>query len=1018
MIIENPEAFKTWLTAYLEPMCDADPEALAKYCLALVRKDKPHKELREGMVEQLDVFLQSNTRSFVERLFQVIENRDYLPKTTTPTASSSHSPDSTTATTATAPPPSTQPPPPPPPPTTALPPPPPETTPPLLQVAAPLPATNTTVPVRKEDVTTSSQKPKRLEPERDRDERRGRRRSHSPRGRTRSRSRSRERDRSRRSRSRGRSGRSKYEDRRRRSPAGKRYRRSRTRSRSRSPRRSRTPRRSRSRDHRSRSINRSLSPHRGHSGRPPHSPLRRPPSSPPKAVEEKVLPTQNGSPVAEVKGDVDDRIGGPIQSVVAELQPAKKQRCRDYDEKGYCMRGDMCPYDHGSDPVVLEGVGGVLDFHPMSGAPPHVTPGYTPAPPLPQGVPRPRHIPPPRPPQPQQPPVQQQYSEYTPSDPSLWSDPNPTGSSGYYGGRGRGRGAPPPPFPPPNQQSYSGPGRELISIPVNNGQGPKGGMRPSLAQRLGPAASGPQGRPPVPPGPKRGVDSCTLELRKIPSGLNSISHLNDHFAKFGKIVRIMVQHGGDPEAALVTFSCHSEANAAIRSTEAVLNNRFIKLFWHNPENNQAKSEATPATTTGPRSVHDRLGLRHPNKTLNKLTREEDKSEKVLLTYGSLVKTVYNPSALQSAACNPPQPASTGAPAAVAVHTVPDSTQQPPQVDAKQQEIAAILKQQELLAAEVAAKQKDEKRKADTMKLKTEVEQRKKQLLEKQMQQLKVLLAKLDTNKATMKDDEKKKMMQTIRSLQSVIETTKAQIQQQQPKSKAQSLFCMRLDQVDKEILDTELDMYTRQAEGTDVTELRSKLLTLKAQQIPKPSRGARHSPYALSRGGHYGVRGRGVRGGYRGRGRGRGTFEHLASVDHRTTKINASGFEREDKDQVLAHFAKMGSIVNYDWDDATPAVTVQYATRREAERTMTEGRNLEDRLLTVTWVNEQQAPSRTSSQQVPPVMPAPHSTTPTLEEITEEIVEVEDTDVGENNLIFEEEEELEEEEEENRSWRR
>lgn len=27
---------------------------------------------------------------------------------------------------------------------------------------------------------------------------------------------------------------------------------------------------------------------------------------------------------------------------------------RDFDEKGYCMKGEMCPFDHGVDPVVLE----------------------------------------------------------------------------------------------------------------------------------------------------------------------------------------------------------------------------------------------------------------------------------------------------------------------------------------------------------------------------------------------------------------------------------------------------------------------------------------------------------------------------------------------------------------------------------------------------------------------------------------------------------------------------------------
>lgn len=38
--------------------CDADPSALAKYVVALVKKDKPEKELKALCVDQLDVFLQ------------------------------------------------------------------------------------------------------------------------------------------------------------------------------------------------------------------------------------------------------------------------------------------------------------------------------------------------------------------------------------------------------------------------------------------------------------------------------------------------------------------------------------------------------------------------------------------------------------------------------------------------------------------------------------------------------------------------------------------------------------------------------------------------------------------------------------------------------------------------------------------------------------------------------------------------------------------------------------------------
>ena len=40
-----------------------------------------------------------------------------------------------------------------------------------------------------------------------------------------------------------------------------------------------------------------------------------------------------------------------------------------------------------------------------------------------------------------------------------------------------------------------------------------------------------------------------------------------------------VRHEGDPEAALVQFSSPAEATKAHNSTEAVLNNRFIKVFY-------------------------------------------------------------------------------------------------------------------------------------------------------------------------------------------------------------------------------------------------------------------------------------------------------------------------------------------------------------------------------------------------------------------------------------------------------
>lgn len=46
--------------------------------MALLKKDKPEKELKRVMIEQLDVFLTEETKSFVERLFEAISTEEYL----------------------------------------------------------------------------------------------------------------------------------------------------------------------------------------------------------------------------------------------------------------------------------------------------------------------------------------------------------------------------------------------------------------------------------------------------------------------------------------------------------------------------------------------------------------------------------------------------------------------------------------------------------------------------------------------------------------------------------------------------------------------------------------------------------------------------------------------------------------------------------------------------------------------------------------------------------------------------
>lgn len=75
---EDVPAVKQWLIHELEPLCDADPDVLADYVLALFRYDSGEDELKHTLNEQLLDFLEGNTAPFVENAFATLKSRAYL----------------------------------------------------------------------------------------------------------------------------------------------------------------------------------------------------------------------------------------------------------------------------------------------------------------------------------------------------------------------------------------------------------------------------------------------------------------------------------------------------------------------------------------------------------------------------------------------------------------------------------------------------------------------------------------------------------------------------------------------------------------------------------------------------------------------------------------------------------------------------------------------------------------------------------------------------------------------------
>ncbi|OXA53251.1 RNA-binding protein 26 [Folsomia candida] len=880
MVIEDAERLKGWLTAILQPLCDADPAALAKYVLALIKKDKPEKELRQSMSDQLDVFLQNETQTFIDRLFELLRTKEYLTKIPPPiipkeepamptfdVGSSSESISGYSGSTTGS-------------------------------------SSNFSLSGRSKEsdkgsssntgdnndsestVSTSSEKEKekgtetanpvssggstkkdvRKEDDRDRGRRR---RSRSPIRRRGARSRSRNRDK-------------KYHQR-------KNWRSAR-RSRSRSPFRSSSAGRNRSR-----SPPRYRGRHGGSRSRS-RSPKNIAPPRSPGNMRDKMDTKDN---ISRSVLNIDDRIPEvglkdvekpALQSVVVKAGATVEKiesndytfiggnRCRDFDEKGLCMRGELCPFDHGNDPVVLEDV--VIPGVNSASGRYNQADSFVGANMLRPGM-----------------------GEYYPDNPGM--DHTAWGLQFRprmgFDPMMRGRPMMPRPmgpFPPPAAH------RDLISIPVmgqspmDTNPHPMSGLHPRMHMGRGRGRGGFDhsrlGFKPV-----RNYANCSLEVKKVPREHNNIMDLNSHFQKFGKIVNIQIQFESDPEAALVTFSAPAEAQAAYRSTEAVLNNRFIRVFWHSKE--KENEDATEEPVRVP--AKDRLGGIEGEMN--------DLQEKILVSGNNITKTVYNHSLLAKKT---------------------DAAAE------KIQAVEAIKKNQEMLAAQETLKKKQEEKKKEAIRIIGDLRKRKQDMLDEQIKSQKKLISKLENKKITMKPEEVAECMSLIKAIQVQIERIKKDLEETAPKSQD---IPKSKEEAEREMLDAELELYNKEQEGGDTLALQRKISDLRAtaRQLGVHFRG---------RGG---FRGAGGRGGFTGRGRGgRQTLRALRTVDRRPTRIKITKFPVARLPEILPHFSQFGTITEYESDTVTPSMVLNFDSRKSAESAVTNGKIFGESELDITWV--------------------------------------------------------------------
>ncbi|KFP96304.1 RNA-binding protein 27, partial [Haliaeetus albicilla] len=931
--------------------CDADPSALANYVVALVKKDKPEKELKAFCADQLDVFLQKETSGFVDKLFESLYTKSYLPSLE-----------------------------------------------PTKVEAKPAGQEKEEV---KEEVTLFFLKKKYSSPQRSRAD------SSEQRTREKKRDDGKWRDYDR------------YYDRSDlyREKSGWRRGRSKSRSKSRGLSRSRSRSRGRSKD---RDTNRSVE-HRERSKfkserndvEGSYNPVSVSPSksteqyssaqSIPSAVTV-IAPAHHLENTTESWSNYYNNHSNPSSF---GRNPPPKRRCRDYDERGFCVLGDLCQFDHGNDPLVVDEVSlpSMIPFPPPPpGLPPPPGMLLPPLPgparnmrlPVPQAHPQappPVVLPVPRPPLTQSslinnrdqpgtsavpslapvgarlpPPLPQNLlytvSEHTyepdgynPEAPSITSAgrsqyrqfftraqtqrPNLIGlTSGEMDTNPRAANIiiqTEPPIPITNNSSNV---TRVVLEPDSRKRSPSSMECPPLKKPwLGKQTNNNQNKPGFLK--KNQYTNTKLEVRKIPPELNNITQLNEHFSKFGTIVNIQVAFQNDPEAALIQYLTNEEARKAISSTEAVLNNRFIRVLWHRESEQQPPLLQQQQPQTPTQSLHHQLHLQQQALTTTPAVTMHSNLSKTFPTSTSHSKMVYSSSNLK--------------------------TSMKPGAGSKPHDVQEALK-----------------KKQEAMKLQQDMRKKKQEMLEKQIECQKMLISKLEKNKA-MKPEERAEIMKTLKELAGKISQLKDELKTSSTTSTPSKLKSKT--EAQKELLDAELDFHKRLSSGEDTTELRKKLNQLQVEA-------ARLGILPVGRGKTVPAQGRG-RGRGRG-GRGRGMLNHMV-VDHRPKALTVGGFIEEEKDELLQHFSKFGDIEDLQEEDSPLSVVLTFKSRSEAENAANQGSRFKDRRLQISWYK--------------PKVPSVST------EIEEEESKEEETETS-DLFLHEDDDDDDEDEDESRSWRR
>ena len=139
----------------------------------------------------------------------------------------------------------------------------------------------------------------------------------------------------------------------------------------------------------------------------------------------------------------------------------------------------------------------------------------------------------------------------------------------------------------------------------------------------------PKGRPAVAAnGPVHDKTKSTIVVQNIPEQSFTDADVRGYFSQFGNVVELTMQN--DSRLAIIKFDSWESANAAWSSPKVIFDNRFVKVFWHKDEGENAQKGKHANGTKNDASNGDQSAeaSKEPEFDMDEFLRKQQDAQKI------------------------------------------------------------------------------------------------------------------------------------------------------------------------------------------------------------------------------------------------------------------------------------------------------------------------------------------------------------------------------------------------------